>query len=244
LLNNSFSFFDFDNTLYKGQSRYLILDFSAFLVAEGVIEANALNRIQEQFASYHGGRINRHEFAGLVVDSYYQSLQGHLEIEVEDFAQQYWSTLSNEAWFTYTQPLLALTRQFTSVILISGSPFEILKLIHERSGFSEIFASRGIVRAGAYTGEVELEMATRTAKERLMLELSNEIHYDPQTSFAFGDSESDFPMLEAVNPRNAYLLGTDGLLKNEALKHEWNTLAHEEDVLGHVQRRIESIHSR
>jgi HAD superfamily phosphoserine phosphatase-like hydrolase len=244
VLENSFSFFDFDNTLYKGISSYLILDFSEYLVGQGVILESAMLLFHGFFADYEAGRINRKIFGEQVVKAYYQNLTGAKENELSAQARTYWETLPQEAWFPYTQAILTLAQSFTTTIMISGSPVEIIKHIPIASKFDKIFASKGSIQAGVYTGKVEIEMATSESKAQLMDDLRNDLKFDPNTSFAFGDSESDFPMLRAVNPMNAYLLGEDGNLKGEVLKNHWNSFAHDNKVLKHVEARMNSCNSQ
>jgi HAD superfamily phosphoserine phosphatase-like hydrolase len=243
LPENCFSFFDFDNTLYKGQSRYLILDFSTYLEAQGVFKSQELQHLRSLLTTYHEGRINRHDFAVQVVKSYYCGLTGCLEIEIAEHACLYWNHLQAEAWFPYTHQLLNLVNKFTTTILISGSPLEVLQHAIKPLGFREIYASKGVIHTGVYTGSMEQEMATQTAKARLMGELSTRLSFNPTTSFAFGDSESDFPMLQVVDPINAYLLGAKDDLKNEVMDKNWNLLEQDTKILEHVQARINTLYS-
>lgn len=237
----NYSFFDFDNTIYKGQSCYLLLDFSTYLEANGFFDSIEFNNLKSLFTSYHQDRINRHDFSVLVVDTYYRGLYNCSEEEINNQAIHYWNAIQDDAWFPYTIPLLKLINTRTTSILVSGSPFEVLQVIYKSLGFKELHASKGIIQNGVYTGQTEREMASYSAKSKLMLSLSEDLSFNPGTSFAFGDSESDFPLLMSVDPRNAYLLGANANLKPQGLDPDWNLLKDENEILNKVNSRIKTI---
>jgi len=238
---DSYSFFDFDNTIYKGQSRYLILDFANFLEERGSFDPTEFNYIKSLFSSYYQGSINRQSFGVLVVESYYRGLSGRNEKDIFDHALNYWDRIQTDAWFPYTIPLLKMINNTTTSILVSGSPFEILEIINKALGFKEIFASLGIIQNGIYTGHTKSEMATDTSKAKLMQELSDTLSFNPATSFAFGDSESDFPLLKSVDPKNAYLLGATSIMKRFGVDNSWNFLDQENEILKNVESRINTL---
>jgi len=239
--DDSFSFFDFDNTIYEGQSRYFILDFTNFLEERRSFDFAELENIKSLFSSYYQGSINRHDFGVLVVESYYRGLLGRNEKEIFNHALDYWDRVQAKSWFSYTIPLLEMINKATTSILVSGSPFEILEIVKNTLGFKEIYASKGIIQNGIYTGHTAQEMATYSAKAKLMVELSDTFSFNPATSFAFGDSESDFPLLESVAPDNAYLFGASANLKKQVNDNNWNLLDQENEILDHVNLRIKTL---
>jgi HAD superfamily phosphoserine phosphatase-like hydrolase len=237
----SYSFFDFDNTLYKGQSRYLILDFAIYLEEMSCFDSAELKNIKSLFSSYDQGSINRHDFGVLVVESYYRGLSELEEKKIQDQAAFYWDNIYKDAWFPYTIPLLKIINTATTSILISGSPIEIIEIINNTLGFTEIYASKGVIQDGIYTGLTEKEMATCSAKSELMEVLSKTIAFDPATSFAFGDSESDYPLLESVSPKNAYLLGAITESRKPGKSFNWNFMEQEKEILMSVTSRINTL---
>ena len=238
---DSYSFFDFDNTIYKGRSCYLILDFSTYLEAIGLFDSVEFINLQSLFSSYYQGRINRHEFGVLVVESYYRGLSNLPKKEIITQARRYWVEIKDDAWFPYTIPLLKLINNTSTSILVSGSPIEVLQVIYKTLGFKKLYASKGIIQKGVYTGHTGQEMATYSAKSELMLGLSKTLSFDPGTSFAFGDSESDFPLLMSVDPRNAFLLGATANLKIQGMANSWNLPDNENEFLNKVNSRINTL---
>ncbi len=74
-----------------------------------------------------------------------------------------------------------------------------------------------------------------------MLNLSQVLAYDPGTSFAWGDSESDLPLHMSVNPRNAFLLGAPANLRLQGLDNNWNIPENEDEILNNVTERINTL---
>jgi len=241
LLENCISFFDFDNTIYKGQSRYLILDFSVYLEANSAFHSEELQQLFSLFTTYQENKINRHDFAVQFIQTYYRGLTGREIIEIDEHARNFWNNLPEDSWFPFTFPLLHLIKDISLPILISGSPLEVLQRVKRKLGFYKIFASKGIVNNGEYTGIVYQEMATQAAKTRKVNELTKIHNFNPRSSFAFGDSSSDLPILKAVDPLNAYLLGAKAALKNEFGDEKWNLLDHDKKIVEHVQNRINAL---
>jgi len=244
MLEGGYSFFDFDNTLYKGRSRYLILDFAEFLDGKSCFDPVEKQKIKSLFSSYKKGFITRHDFGVLVVESYYRGLMDIEVKKIQDLAASFWGHIKTEAWFSYTIPLLKILNTATILILISGSPIEILEIINNTLSFNKIYASMGVIKNGIYTGLTWKEMATYTAKADVMESLSKTSSFDPATSFAFGDSESDYPLLNSVCPQNAYMLGAVIGDKTPGKNFGWNYLDQEEEVLNSVNSRIITLFQR
>jgi phosphoserine phosphatase len=217
------------------------MDFSTFLEKKGLFDPEEFSVLKTLFNSYYQGSINRHDFGVLVVESYYRGLSGQHENEILDESGKYWDHIREEAWFPYTLQLLNIVNTRTKSILVSGSPLEVLETMTKSLGFKEIYASKGVIHSGIYTGQTELEMATSIAKAGFVKNFADSIPVSPATSFAFGDSESDFPLLEFVDPQNAYLLGASPDLKKMIIDKNWNLLSQEKEILDHVNSRFRSL---
>jgi phosphoserine phosphatase len=150
-MKKSFSFFDFDNTLYKGKNRYLILDFPEYLESKGYFRSQALKDLNGLQNTYIQGNINRDDFAISVIRTYYLGLLGQCEKIINTSAENFWETHSSQCWFEYSLPLIELMSKFTTTVLISGSPFEILRYIYKTIGIRKVYATKGIVSGGFYT---------------------------------------------------------------------------------------------
>lgn len=104
------------------------------------------------------------------------------------------------------------------VYIVSSSPEEVVRPLAERLGDVDVIATKAKIKDGKYTGELEFycygerkaEMISKIADER-MLDLTG--------SYAYSDSITDLPMLEAVG--NPVAVNPDRELRREAERREW-----------------------
>ncbi len=84
------------------------------------------------------------------------------------------------------------------VFLVSASPTEIVQPVAHMLGIHEVIASRVVVDDdGRYTGDVDF-WNHGPSKPEAMLEAAAAWSLDLSASFAYSDSATDLPMLEAV----------------------------------------------
>jgi HAD superfamily hydrolase (TIGR01490 family) len=82
--------------------------------------------------------------------------------------------------------------------IISAAPQEIVGPLAEALGMTGGIGTRGAVADGRYTGELESSFCYGPVKRSVVDELAATHGYDLQRCFAYSDSISDLPMLEAV----------------------------------------------
>jgi HAD superfamily hydrolase (TIGR01490 family) len=83
------------------------------------------------------------------------------------------------------------------VVVVSTSGEEMVRPIAEQLGIDDVIATRMVVEGGRYTGEVAYYAAGPTKAEAVR-RLAKERDYDLCTSYAYSDSISAAPLLEAV----------------------------------------------
>ena len=86
------------------------------------------------------------------------------------------------------------------VVLVSASGEEMVRPIGELLGVTDVIATRMAVTDGRYTGEIEF-YAAGAARSRRSRELAAERGYDLADSYAYSDSITDRPLLEASATR-------------------------------------------
>ncbi|NHC44357.1 HAD family hydrolase [Motilibacter aurantiacus] len=107
------------------------------------------------------------------------------------------------------------------IVVVSASGAEVVEPIGEMLGASRVVATRMIVEDGRYTGEIEAYMAGE-AKAEAVRRLAEEEGYDLTASYAYSDSVTDLPMLEAVG--HPSVVNPDRALRKEALSRGWPVL--------------------
>ena len=105
------------------------------------------------------------------------------------------------------------------VVILSASPEEIVGPVGEHLGVDRVIASRAEVDAdGRYTGVMAF-YSYGPAKAVAMRELAEHLGIDLEASYAYSDSATDLPMLEAVG--HPVAVNPDRELARAARQREW-----------------------
>ncbi|WP_051940174.1 HAD family hydrolase [Phaeacidiphilus oryzae] len=113
------------------------------------------------------------------------------------------------------------------VVIVSSSGSEVVEPIGELLGADRVIATRMREEDGLYTGDIDF-YAYAQNKASAIRELAEEEGYDLERCYAYSDSATDLPMLEAVGHPAA--VNPDRALRREALAREWPVLSFEKPV--------------
>ncbi|WP_222192542.1 HAD family hydrolase [Modestobacter italicus] len=108
-----------------------------------------------------------------------------------------------------------------AVVIVSSSGAEMVEPIGEMLGVDRVVATRMVTRDGQYTGEIEF-YAYGENKATAMRDLAAEQGWDLADCFAYSDSVTDLPMLEAVGHPTA--VNPDRGLRKAAAERGWPVL--------------------
>ncbi|MDT0445390.1 HAD family hydrolase [Streptomyces johnsoniae] len=122
------------------------------------------------------------------------------------------------------------------VVIVSTSGAEVVEPIGELLGADRVVATRMVVADGCYTGEVEY-YAYGPAKAEAIAELAVSEGYDLARCYAYSDSITDVPMLEAVG--HPHVVNPDRAFRKEATAREWPVLTFERPV--RLRQRLPSL---
>ena len=115
--------------------------------------------------------------------------------------------------------LMALHRALgRRVYIVSSSPEEIVRPLAERLGVRDVIATRAEIEDGKYTGELAF-YCYREQKGVALREVAEREGIDLSRSYAYSDSATDLPMLEAVG--NPVAVNPDRELRKVADEREW-----------------------
>ncbi|OEU90509.1 inhibition of morphological differentiation protein [Streptomyces abyssalis] len=122
------------------------------------------------------------------------------------------------------------------VVIVSTSGAEVVEPIGELIGADRVVATRMVVEDGCYSGEIEY-YAYGPAKAEAIASLAESEGYDLSRCYAYSDSVTDIPMLEAVG--NPCAVNPDRALRKEALGRDWPVLTFSRPV--RLKERIPSL---
>jgi phosphoserine phosphatase len=126
------------------------------------------------------------------------------------------------------------------VIIVSSSGAEVVEPIGELLGADRVIATRMVVEDGRYTGEIAFYPYAQ-GKANAMREMAETYGYDLAASYAYSDSDTDRPMLEAVG--HPYAVNPDRTLRRLAAERDWPVLRFSRPV--GLPRRVElDTHTR
>jgi HAD superfamily hydrolase (TIGR01490 family) len=107
------------------------------------------------------------------------------------------------------------------VVIVSSSGAELVGPIGALIGVDQVIASRMVIEDRKYTGDVAY-YCFGTNKAKAMRELATERGWDLADCYAYTDSFTDVPMLEAVGHPHA--VNPDRSLRREAISRNWPVL--------------------
>jgi HAD superfamily hydrolase (TIGR01490 family) len=107
------------------------------------------------------------------------------------------------------------------VVIVSTSGEEVVAPIGAMLGADEVVATQMVVADGKYTGEIE-RYAYGPEKAVAVLHLAEERGYDLTGCYAYSDSVTDVPMLEAVG--HPFAVNADRGLRKVAVECGWPQL--------------------
>ncbi len=113
------------------------------------------------------------------------------------------------------------------VVIVSASGSEVVEPIGAMLGVDHVIATTLVEDEGRYTGEVGF-YAYGPHKAAAMRRLAAERGYDLSASYAYSDSETDAPMLEAVG--HPFAVNPDKTLRVLANQNDWPILVFDRPV--------------
>jgi HAD superfamily hydrolase (TIGR01490 family) len=108
-----------------------------------------------------------------------------------------------------------------AIVIVSSSGDEVVKPVGAMLGADHVVATRMVELDGAYTGEIAF-YAFGPHKAEAMSALAAEHGWDLADCYAYTDSGTDLPMLEAVG--HPFAVNPDRTLRREAVERGWPIL--------------------
>ena len=210
------AFFDLDKTIIAKSST---LAFTKPMFKAGLLSGSTLAKagIAQAYYQAFGADYGQMERAKEELTSLTAGWsRAEIEAVVEETVDQVVSPL------VYSEALAIMNEHKGAgrrVIVVSASPEEIVRPLCRYLGIEDVIATRSEVDdEGLYTGEIEL-YAYAEGKSEAMLDLAAAEGIDLERSYAYSDSITDLPMLEAVG--NPVVVNPDAQLAAIAEERGW-----------------------
>src|SRR4051794_22439907 len=209
------AFFDLDKTIISKSSSLALTRplYRAGLVSRSQLLRGAYAQLVYLLMGADEKRMDRAKEAMMALST------GWEQTAVEEIVRDVLINLIDPYVYQEALDLIALHKALgREVYVVSSSPEEVVKPLAEHFGVAGVIATRAEIVDGKYTGQLE-RYAYAEGKADAIGELADQRGLDLSASFAYSDSFTDMPMLEAVG--NPVAVNPDRDLRREAEKREW-----------------------
>jgi HAD superfamily phosphoserine phosphatase-like hydrolase len=219
---------DVDGTLYPGALGVQLL---RTLSRSAACDRGKIDEVFAILDRYRLGQIDHDTMATLAYEAYARVITGVPEGELERCAKQTWEEEKGNL-FPFVGELVALLKrkEFT-IVIISGSPEEMIRQVAAGLGVSEWYGALFTADGGVYTGKVDRRPGALGAKTKILTDFLAQRSFDAAESFAIGDSMADLTLFQALGKPLAFEPKADLLAL--ARDNRW-TVASRHDIMERV----------
>ena len=210
------AFFDLDKTIISRSSSLALSRpmFRAGMVTRGQLLRSAYAQLVYALVGADEKKLDR------LKEGMLQLTKGWERTEVERLVRDVIVDVIDPYVYQEALDLMALHRQERRrIYIVSSSPEEVVRPLARHFGVSGVIATRAQIEDGRYTGELEF-YCVGEAKADAIRELAGRVGIDLEGSYAYSDSISDLPMMEAVG--HPVAVNPDKDLRKEAEDRGWD----------------------
>lgn len=198
----AFAFFDFDDTLAKGDS---IFPFLLYCIKRGIAPKHQLFKAAAGFL-----RWKIQPSSGRAVKEWSLSfIKGRTVEEMDVISRDFFRYVQQKAFFADAAPeLFRLREQDVKIVIVSASSDLYMKVLPEFLPVDAVISTICETRDGRYTGKIGKNCKGEEKVRRIEAWLKEQgLSIDKEHSAGYGDSPSDAPMLlltaspNLVNPK-------------------------------------------
>lgn len=198
-----FAFFDFDDTLARGDS---ILPYLLFCIRRGIAPWTQLPKAVMGYVRW----LLNPACASGAKQSTLSFIKGKSQAEMDDLARDFFRTQQSKRFFQDGfKELCRLRGEGYHILVVSASADVYMRVLPEFLPVDDVLCTAcPLDESGCYTGEVGINCKGDEKPLRIQHYLQqHDLQIDQQRSCAYGDSPSDVPMLlmtaspKIVNPK-------------------------------------------
>ena len=210
------AFFDLDKTIISKSSSLMLSRpmYRAGMVTRGQLLRGAYAQLVYALVGADEKKMERLKEGMLALT------KGWDRAQVEELVRDVIIEAIDPYVFQEALDLMALHRQERRrVYIVSSSPEEVVRPLARYFQVSGVIATRARIEDGRYTGELAFYCAGE-GKADAIRQLAERVGIDLERSFAYSDSITDLPMLEAVG--HPVAVNADKELRKIAEEREWD----------------------
>jgi HAD superfamily hydrolase (TIGR01490 family) len=210
------AFFDLDKTIISKSSSLALSRpmYRAGMVTRGQLLRGAYAQLVYALVGADEKKMDRLKEGMLALT------KGWDRTEVEDLVRDVIIDAIDPYVYQEALDLMALHRQERRrIYIVSSSPEEVVRPLARHFGVSGVIATRAKIEDGKYTGDLEF-YSYGEQKAEAIRDLAERVGLDLSGSYAYTDSITDLPMLEAVG--HPVAVNADKDLRREAEERGWD----------------------
>ena len=226
------AFFDLDGTLYR---EGLITEVFKKLVKYEIIgQERWYNDVRPDYMKWDKRQGDYDDYLLKMIDIYMEAIKGLENHKIEYIAKRIVEQKGDRV-YTFTRDRIKWHKDNGhALIIISGSPSELVSEMAEKYGFMDYIGAKYVVdENNRYTGEV-VPMWDSISKDKAIDSFVEKYDIDLNESYAYGDTAGDYTMFKRVkhpycmNPTKELL---QKVIKDRSLIDKINVVVERKDVI-------------
>lgn len=221
----SAAFFDLDRTLIRGSANFplALAAFRAGFVPKRQLAKDVVNAV----LFVVGGASD--ERSAALRERILDAVKGVPVEDVIGLGDEFIPHLADTVMPEAQAELDLMKAEGRDRIIVSASPIEIVQQLADRLGLEGAVGTRSAIKDGMYTGKLAGPFCYGEGKVEAIELLAKERGYNLAASFAYSDSISDLPFMQAVG--NAVAINADLRLTEFAMERGWRIVETRGDTL-------------
>ncbi|HHX58400.1 MAG TPA: HAD-IB family hydrolase [Candidatus Moranbacteria bacterium] len=221
---NKLAVFDIDGTIFRKNLHFELLEELSYV---GIFPKKVRQELIKWYRFWLDNEGTYEDYRDRLVDLYEENIKGCKESDVMVAAKKV-ADFNAKRLYNYTRNMIGELSKTHVMIVISGSPIEIVKKYAELFNFDAFYGTvYEVDRDGVYTGR-ELFCPVHDkglVVKQFMVEQNLTLH----DSIGIGDTESDRKFLQLMDEPIAF--NPDSKLKKIAEKNNWKIVVEKKDVI-------------
>ncbi|MEK7599283.1 MAG: HAD-IB family hydrolase [Patescibacteria group bacterium] len=217
--------YDIDGTLFRLS---LLVELVNSLVASNIFPQAAKETINKDYLDWINREGDYEKFIRQMVRVYQKYIVGWDKATINEISQEVVDFQKKKVYCFTRDAIREYKNKNYFLLAISGSPEDIVQKFADYFGFDRAFGSVWEVREGRFTNRVYDGAKNKKQIFKMFLE-SNAKYTGLDGSIAFGDTESDIPILKMVDYPVVFNPSLD--LANLAVKKGWRMVVERKNVI-------------